>query len=359
MIYFDNAATTKPLKEVVELSNLIAEDYWFNQNSNHAAGVKALELYNSALSIIDEHLNLRGNFDLSFNYNASTSLWILVEAVLKQNRNIKKIMFSEIDHNSSKTIAKYYADKYEVIPFVLNKGNIDLNHLDSIVDENTLVLYNVVNSEIGLIQDYTNINQIIKNKNGIVIGDVVQAITKVKIDYTSFDAFVFSGHKFNAFKIGVCATKKALNYSSFKPKEKTLDIGTYNTLNAACLARALKVHATLENNMKSLNQKLRDFCKEKNYHINSPKDGSDHILNFSLNGILSENAINYLSSKDIYIAASSACSSKEPGNIGVVQHIYGREIATNSIRVSFSKFSTTNEVDELIKNLIEMEAFFK
>ena len=37
MIYFDSAATTKPLKEVVETYNKMNDEYWFNPSSMYKA----------------------------------------------------------------------------------------------------------------------------------------------------------------------------------------------------------------------------------------------------------------------------------------------------------------------------------
>ena len=58
MIYFDSAATTKPLKEVVETYNKMNDEYWFNPSSMYKDAVFVKTLIDRASKSILKILNL-------------------------------------------------------------------------------------------------------------------------------------------------------------------------------------------------------------------------------------------------------------------------------------------------------------
>ena len=59
MIYFDNAATTKPHEAILDLYTKINKDYWYNESSAHKLGITAKTLLDKANNLIIQTLNLK------------------------------------------------------------------------------------------------------------------------------------------------------------------------------------------------------------------------------------------------------------------------------------------------------------
>ena len=76
------------------------------------------------------------------------------------------------------------------------------------------------------------------------------------------------------------------------------------------------------------------------------------MTNFSIGKIKAETMLNFLSSKGVYVSGGSACAkgkkSRVLKNVG-----FEDDRVTSSIRVSFSKYNTKQDVDDLIKYLKE------
>ena len=83
-----------------------------------------------------------------------------------------------------------------------------------------------------------------------------------------------------------------------------------------------------------------------------PKNHAPHILNVTLPSIKSETMLHYLSSEGIFVSSGSACSSNG-GHLSSALTAYGRSEAEadSSIRISFSKDNTPEDVDALIEAL--------
>ena len=98
----------------------------------------------------------------------------------------------------------------------------------------------------------------------------------------------------------------------------------------------------------------KELCKlNKIYKINSPRDKAvNNIINISFDGINGEVLQLLLSTKNIYVSTLSACNSGH-NNLSHVLLSMGVEekIASESIRISFGKYNSKEEIYELINFL--------
>ena len=100
------------------------------------------------------------------------------------------------------------------------------------------------------------------------------------------------------------------------------------------------------------NHLYKELSKLDNIHINSPKEGSSYILNFSLTNKKAAVIVEGLSELGIYISSVSACHSKYEKSSYVVKAITNNDVyASNTLRVSFSNENTLEEIDIFIKEL--------
>ena len=84
-IYLDNAATTKPKKEVVDYAIEIMKNYWENPNSICENGLNARIIIENAREIIANKINARPN-EIIFCPTASAANSLAILGYLKRNR---------------------------------------------------------------------------------------------------------------------------------------------------------------------------------------------------------------------------------------------------------------------------------
>ena len=91
--------------------------------------------------------------------------------------------------------------------------------------------------------------------------------------------------------------------------------------------------------------------------INSKLDDSfaPHIISVTFKGIRSEVMLHALEEKNIYVSAGSACSSHDKKISRTLSSIgLKSELAESTIRISFGKYNTKDEIDEFILALQEL-----
>ena len=129
--------------------------------------------------------------------------------------------------------------------------------------------------------------------------------------------------------------------------------GTENVIGIAGFGEAVREgYAALSEDIETMRD-LRAYAMEKlgalEVRLNIPRgDCAPHVLNLTLPGIRSETMLHALSKDGIYISNGSACSShhSNPSSALLAFGLTEAETET-SIRVSFSKYNTREDVDAL------------
>ena len=86
--------------------------------------------------------------------------------------------------------------------------------------------------------------------------------------------------------------------------------------------------------------------------INSPASSLPYILNVSAVGVRSETMLHFLEKKNIYISSGSACAKGKKSHVLSAMNMPAERI-DSALRISFSKYSSEEEVDELVKAIEE------
>ena len=119
------------------------------------------------------------------------------------------------------------------------------------------------------------------------------------------------------------------------------------------MAKALRLsYENIDNDIIKV-KKLSETLKEKlsifpNVSINSNEYSIPHILNISVKGIKPETLLHSLEEKEVYISTKSACSTGEASN-AVFALTNDEEKAKTSIRISISKKTTNQDIDNFLK----------
>ena len=359
-IYLDNAATTLPNKEVLSLYNDIELNHFGNSGSIHHLGNDSSNLLNKARESILASFKLKKHkVYFTGSSTEANNLAIISYCYKYQNRG-KHIITSNIEHPSVlECFRKLESEGFKVTYLKVNKdGVISLDELKkNISNETILVSIMAVNNEIGSINPIKEIAEIVhKFPKCSLHVDTTQAVGKVALDYNNIDMFVVSSHKIHGLKgSGALIAKDTL---SFEPviygggQEDGYRSGTVSVAHACALAKALKL-AMQSKNIGDLQAFLLENLRNLDeVELNSNKDCSPYIVNFSLKTKKAAVVVEGLSNKNIFVSSVSACNSKREA-ISYVVSALGKEekLAHNTIRVSLDNDTTKEELEIFIKEL--------
>lgn len=375
IIYFDNSATTKPHREVIDEVVLCMEEFYANPSSAHSLGYKAEKKIKLAKENVAKLINSSWQ-EIIFNSGGSEGNNTAILGLLNKGDHI---ITSVIEHPSVRqVIQKLEKQGMEVTYLEVDKnGLIDLNKLREAIKKNTkLVTIMYVNNEIGSIQRVEDIIRIVHEESprAKVHLDAVQAVGKIKIDVKvlGVDMVSLSAHKIHGPKgIGALYIKKGLIIKPFIEgggQENGLRSGTENLPGASGFGVAANISSeNISRNIiqvKALKTYFIDkLCTIEGVIINSPVDEEhiDNILNVSFEGVRGEVLLHSLEDYGIYVSTGSACSAKKGTKENYVLPAIGvkKELIDGTIRFSFSYLNTHEEVDSTIDALKKILPFLR
>ena len=374
-IYLDNGATT-PLCDAAKAKLAEAIETFGNPSSLHPAGQAARKLVEDARREVAASLGLRGSVrpeQLIFTSCGSEAdnLAIFGTAYAKERRRGGRIITTDSEHSGvEKAMQALEADGFEVIRIPTRGGELDWNaYADALNARTFLVSMMMVNNETGAMYDVKRAFAMAKAQNPDIVThtDAVQGYLKCRFtpDAIKADLVSISGHKIHAPK-GVGAlyvSPAALKRRDIVPtllgggQEGGFRSGTENVLGIVAFGAAARYgFANLGTHLPYLLQ-LRNYAEEKlsalpvKLHVPTGAR-APHILSLSLPDIKSETMIHALSESGICVSGGSACSTHAKKLSRALIAFGASEDETEcALRVSFSHYNTTEDVDALVEAL--------
>ena len=366
MIYFDHSATTPIRPEVLEQMNIVNRDYFANPSSVYKTGRKSRSLIEKARFQIATAIGAKSE-QIYFSSGGTEAnnqvLWTIA------NQKNKHVIISSVEHPAiSKVLEKIkpYGVETSTIP-VDDKGIVLTNELMNLIRPNTgLISIMLANNEIGSIQPIKEIIKKISNHNIPLHTDAVQALGKIEIDVNELgiDYLSLSAHKFYGPKgVGALFVNKNNNIKPFiigGDQENGLRGGTENIAGIVGMGLAAELAIKDQNTCVTKLKKLeKHFLNNLKEHIPSAKHNKTNnlpgLISISFPGNKSNILMAKLDRASIAVSNGSACNT---GNIkpSKVLKAIGLDdnINLSTLRISFGKDNTIDEVDFLIKTLIEI-----
>ena len=385
-VYADNAATTAPSQIAIDAMMPCLTKVYGNPSSLHTLGQEAKEALDAARATVAQCLGCEPR-EIIFTSGGSEAdnQAIISAARYGEKKGKKHIITTAFEHHAVlHTLAKLEKEGFEVTYLDVRKGhNVTAQQVkDAIRPDTCLVTTMYANNEIGSVLPIREIGAVCKEAGVPFHTDAVQAMGAMRINVADLgvDFMSFSAHKFNGPKgIGALYIKTGARIGrliSGGHQERTRRGGTTNVPGAVGFAEALRLtYETLEEDAKYVTS-LRDrFIKRVTEEIpyvklNGPKDGSKRLPNnadFSFEYIEGESILFSLDLAGIAVSSGSACSSGslEPSHVLLALGV-PEELAHGSIRFTFGKENTVEEVDytvdklkEIVDRLRKMSPLFK
>lgn len=368
MIYLDNAASTKPKQEVIDVMVESMKENFANADAIHEFSHKIAQKIKKSRKIVGDFLGVDGN-RIFFTAGGGDGNNLLLQGIIEANSRTKKhLITTKIEHPTVFENFRYYEQKgFEVDYLDVDKeGYVNTEQLKNLLREDTLIVsIGAVNSETGAIQNLEKIGKIIKEKSKDIYfhTDFVQGLgtVDIKFDEIPVDAITMSGHKIYAPKgIGAIYLKKdvkVINVVKGENSENGIVKRTMPTELILAFTKAVELlQKNYKNDMKKIQELKEKFAEEiekniENVKFNSGfdiKKSSPKILNVSFKGAKGEVLAHFLGMNEIYVSTGSACSSKT-GNSRILEAMKLDPSEINgAIRFSFSIYNTLEEISEVV-----------
>lgn len=363
--YLDNSATTPVCGEAVEAMKTAVTELWGNPSSLHQKGIEADEMLENARSNIARRLFCRDD-EVYFTSGGTESNNLAVQgAAHAMRRRGRRIVTTSVEHPSiEETVKHLESEGFEVIRLgVDRKGRISEHELfDAVTPDTVLVSIMAVNNETGTVQPVEAARTAVTRAKSpaLIHCDAVQAFGKLPLKPATMgvDLMTVSSHKIHGPKgVGALYVKKGVRLSPIVfggLQEEKLRPGTQPMPAIAGFGAAAAAMPNLTAQLKKVTE-LRDYMCERllslgGVVINSPEDALPYVTNISVLGINSEPMLNFLSSRGVYVSSGSACSKGHQSSV-LKNMGLSDEVRKSPLRISFSRFTTKEEIDMLIDGI--------
>ncbi|WP_299008113.1 cysteine desulfurase family protein [uncultured Tenacibaculum sp.] len=368
-VYLDNAATTPMLPEVVSVMQESMLANFGNPSSTHQYGRKAKAAVETARKNIAKHFNVTASEIIFTAGGTEADNLILQNAVL--HLGVKRIITSKLEHHAVLNTVQFLEKKHKItVDYVRvnENGAVVLDSLGEALkksNEKTLVSLMYVNNEIGNILPIEEVANMCKEHHAYFHSDTVQAIGHYPIDLqkTPVDFIAASAHKFHGPKgVGFAYVKKGIaiqpmffggeqekgarssteNVHAIIGMEKALQIAFENLIVDETYIKELKnyfVKKVKELVPKAeINGELADETSYTIVNVRFPVQDKMLLFNLDLSGVAA--------------SGGSACQSgSNKGSHVLSAFLNAEEVHKASVRFSFSKLNTIEEVNYVLMQL--------
>lgn len=382
-IYFDHAATTPLCKEALDKMLPNFTDIFGNPNSQHYYGRESVKAVDEARDSIAKIINAKPNEVYFTSGGTEGDNWALRGIAHAYKEKGKHIIISPIEHAAMLSTAKALKKEgFEIEYMKVDEfGFVDLAHLKSIIRKDTIFVgCMMANNEVGTIEPIKEIAEIAHANGSIMFTDAVQAAGVLKIDVKELgvDLMSMSAHKIYGPKgVGALYIRNGVKVESILTgghQERMKRGGTTNVAGIVGFSEAFRIAIKdIDKNFEYVSS-LRDHFIDRVLaevpfvKLNGPRENRlPANADFSFKFIEGESILFSLDLAGIAVSSGSACSSGslEPSHVLLALGL-PEELAHGSIRFSFGKHNTIEEVDyavdvikESVQRLREMSPLFK
>lgn len=373
-VYFDNAATTAMDDRVIEAMLPYMKTHFGNPSSVHSHGREVRTAIEKARKKVAELLNASPSEIFFTSGGTEADNTALVCGI--ESHGIKHAITSPLEHHAVLHTLEVLEKKGIVKLSLLDvneKGEIDLGQIEDMLKANPKSLISLMhaNNEIGNLNDIGRIGELAKAHDAFFHSDTVQTMGHYVHDLKtlSVDAIVAGGHKFHGPKgsgfLFVRKDKKIYPFIHGGAQERNMRGGTENVIGIIGIAKALELAYEDMAGHKAHIEKIKRHFIEKlvqeilGVEFNGLSADLEKSLYTVLNVSLPPSESNRgmllfnLDLEGISASGGSACSSGATVGSHVLRAL-DHNPERDSVRFSFSRFNTLEDVDYTVGKLKDL-----
>ncbi|OPA80824.1 cysteine desulfurase [Paenibacillus selenitireducens] len=382
LVYLDSAASSQKPISVIEA----VKHYYEHDNANvhrgvHTLGSRATDAYEGARSKVARFINAKRSEEIVFTRGTTTSLNLVASSYARANcKEGDEIVITPMEHHSNlipwQQVAKATGATLKYIPLQPD-GTILLSDVEQVITDRTKVVsVTHVSNVLGVINPVKQIGEIAHRHGAIMVVDGAQSTPHMKVDVQDLDCdfFAFSGHKMCApTGIGALYGKKAL-LNNMEPIEfggEMIDeVGLYDSTwkevpyrfegGTPIIAGAVGLGAAIDflqeigmDEIEQHEKQLSAYAYERLSEIEGitlygPTKDRSGLVTFNLGEVHPHDVATVLDAEGIAIRAGHHCC----------QPLMRWLEASSTARASLYLYNTEEDVDRLVKGLIQTKEYF-
>jgi cysteine desulfurase/selenocysteine lyase len=390
MVYLDSGNTSQKPRQVIDAMREHLE--WHNGNvarSVHQIGTEATEAYEGARAKVAAFINAGVPEEVVFTKNATEALNVVAYAFSNAGAGSRfklepgdEIVITEMEHHSNIVPWQLLCERTGAVLRwfrVTDAGRLDLDDLPDLINERTkLVSYALVSNVLGTINPVSTITERAHEVGALVMLDASQAVPHIPVDVADLgvDFIAFTGHKMcGPTGIGVLWGRHELlavmppvmgggsmietvtmERSTFAPPPARFEAGTPPIAEAVGLGAAVDYLSAIGMEAIRWHEKelttyaLDALASVPGLRIFGPAVpvGRGGTLSFGLDGVHPHDVGQILDSVGVEVRVGHHCARP-------ICVRYGVPAMT---RASFYLYTTTEEVDALVRGLEQVRKVF-
>ena len=372
-IYFDNAATTALDKEVLDAMLPYMTQYFGNPSSIYSYGRETRLALESARKSVAKSLGVKPG-SIFFTSGGTESNNTAIAASIR-DLGCTHILTSPIEHHAVLHTVEHYGHSAHVeVSYVAltPDGNLQYEDLERQLQQQTadgkkcLVSLMHANNEIGVLLDIKRTGELCKKYDAIFHSDCVQTIGHYPLNLSEINVHFVSAsaHKFHGPKgVGVLYVNEEIHIKPFifgGGQERNMRAGTENVYGIVGFAKALGIamrdYEQDSTHIKEVKAYMTKQLKEniRGVSFNCGADALYTVLSVCFpKTSTSDFLLMNLDINNICASGGSACSSGAEAGSHVMRALNKADNHV-TIRFSFSKYNTKDEVDKVVAKLKEL-----
>ncbi len=372
-VYLDNAATTPLDPEVLEAMMPYLTEHFGNPSSSHSFGRKTKTIIEQSRRTIAGLLNC-SPAEIFFT-SGGTEADNLAMHIALNDLGCKHIITSSIEHSAVVKTAQKFASSGKAILSFVNldaHGKVDLEHLEVLLatHPNSYVTLMHGNNEIANLLPLKEVGDLCSKYSAYFHSDTVQTMGHYRFDLSGLHIHFINAaaHKFHGPKgIGFIYVNKQIKANPEivgGGQERGLRGGTENLYGIVGMARALEIcYRDLEEHQRHVSGLKQFMASELERTIpgivfNGTSRSSESlytVLNVTFPPSINADMFLFLLDLEgIACSGGSACSSGAAKGSHVLEAIGALKDGCASIRFSFSRMTTKEEVEFSLSKVREL-----
>ncbi|MCQ2965152.1 MAG: SufS family cysteine desulfurase [Alphaproteobacteria bacterium] len=382
IIFLDSAASAQKPKIILDKMNYVYQHEYANVHRGmYYFSERATELYEDSRKKIQKFINAKEVEEIIFTKGATNSINLVAYTWAEQNLTDKdNIIITRAEHHSNivpwQIMQKRKNFKIKVAE-VDDDGNLDIEYLKNLVDENTkLICCAQVSNVLGTIFPVKEITKFAHNHSIKVLVDGCQSTPHMAIDVQDLDCdfYAFSGHKiYGPTGVGVLYGKKEIlenmapfegggdmiknvsfSGSTWADIPARFEAGTPMIVQAIGLGYAIDyisligmadVYAEDRKLLKYMQDAIEDL---KDFKILGKSTNKIAVVSFVPTFTHPQDLAMILDQEGICVRTGHHCA----------QPLHEKFCTKSSVRASLGVYSDKNDVDALISSLHKAKKFF-
>ncbi|MEM6459193.1 MAG: cysteine desulfurase family protein [Planctomycetota bacterium] len=391
LIYLDNNATTRPTQEVSAAVAEAHDELWGNPSSVHRFGQRVRQRLELARAATASLLGARPR-ELVFTSGGTESCALAIRGLRAAQRGAERftLVTTDIEHAAVRELAEAMATggegRTDVVKLPLSGGGVaDASALPELLANAAgpvLVSVQWANNETGAIQPIAELAAAVADARQVgaktwLHSDATQAVGKLPVDApaSGVDLISFAAHKFHGPKgVGGLWLRRGVRVRPVQlggPQETERRGGTENVPGVLGMGVAAKQAAefladptqrdAIANLRDDLERRIADGLRDAGHDPPVVNSASAPRLwnttNLGFRGLEAEAILLGLSERGVCASAGAACSSGslEPSPVLRAMGI-DEPVAHGSVRLSLSRFTTTDEIGRAAEVLVAVVA---